>query len=471
MTRTRTSVYRLAANDPTLLWYGRAVEAMKGRQEDDPRSWVYQARIHAMQGDPPAAQSRFWKKCQHNTSYFLPWHRMYLLHFERIVAAEVVRLGGPANWALPYWNYNERRDAANDPDFRALHPAFRSPTLPGGGVNHLFVAQRRSGLNDGVPLANQWLPLQPSLSGRPDTSLTGFFGQVQANHNSLGDPGTLEEHIHNNVHVGIGGQNPPGLMSHPVTAGLDPIFWLHHCNIDRLWEVWLRRPGNRNLATPYWLSGVTFFFNDAGGNQVAMRTRDVLDLAAAALDYRYDDVSDPFPPAPSPGGFVAPQAPMPSELVGATTQPITVGKAVAHVEVPTPVSPREFATAAAPGGFVPADAKAGDLVEQVTLQLEGVRSSAPAPVFDVYVNVPDADPAAHQDRYVGRASFFGIDEASDPAGPHGGGGQNMAFDITELYQRLSETGDIAPDNLRVSFVPVDPDDNPVVVSRVNLYFE
>lgn len=28
-------------------------------------------------------------------------------------------------------------------------------------------------------------------------------------------------------------------MGDPVTAALDPIFWLHHANIDRLWEVWL----------------------------------------------------------------------------------------------------------------------------------------------------------------------------------------------------------------------------------------
>ena len=24
----------------------------------------------------------------------------------------------------------------------------------------------------------------------------------------------------------------------PMTAALDPIFWLHHANIDRLWEWW-----------------------------------------------------------------------------------------------------------------------------------------------------------------------------------------------------------------------------------------
>ncbi len=470
MTRIRKSVYHLAPNDQTLLWYGRAIEAMRARPDSDPKSWTYQARIHALQGDPPAAQNRFWKKCQHRTSYFLPWHRMYLLHFERIVASEVTRLGGPANWALPYWNYSERRDSPSDPDFRAIPPAFRSPTLPGGGTNHLYVAQRGPGVNNGDPLANQWLQLRQSLAGAPDTSLTGFFGQPQANHNSLGDPGTLEQNIHNGVHVGVGGQqNPPGWMSHPITAGFDPIFWLHHCNIDRLWAVWLRRPGNRNLTTAYWLTGVTFYFNDASGNQVGMRTRDVIDLAAPALDYGYDDLTDPFPPPVSPGGFVDTQVTMPPiELVGATTAPITLGKAVETIDVPTPVSPQAFRVAA--GGFVAPDAKTSDLVEQVTLQLEGVRSSAPAPVYDLYVNVPDADPSAHDDRYVGRATFFGIDEASDPAGPHGGGGQNMAFDITELYHRLAETGEIAPDNLRVSFVPVEPDDNQVVVSRVNLYF-
>jgi tyrosinase len=30
-----------------------------------------------------------------------------------------------------------------------------------------------------------------------------------------------------------------GWMGDFATAGLDPVFWLHHSNIDRLWQVWL----------------------------------------------------------------------------------------------------------------------------------------------------------------------------------------------------------------------------------------
>jgi hypothetical protein len=35
------------------------------------------------------------------------------------------------------------------------------------------------------------------------------------------------------MHVRVG-----GFMGAFNSAGLDPLFWLHHCNIDRLWEVW-----------------------------------------------------------------------------------------------------------------------------------------------------------------------------------------------------------------------------------------
>ena len=56
------------------------------------------------------------------------------------------------------------------------------------------------------------------------------------------------------VHVLVGGSDPnsnlPGLMSDPDTAGLDPIFWLHHANIDRLWEVWRQNPTRRMRTRP-----------------------------------------------------------------------------------------------------------------------------------------------------------------------------------------------------------------------------
>ena len=99
-------------------------------------------------------------------------------------------------------------------------------------------------------------------------------------------------------------------------------------------------------------------------------------------------------------------------------------------------------------------------------------SSDVAPTYDVFLNVPPGeDPNKHEDRFVARVAMFGIKQASDPRGAHGGGGQNFAFDITKLYYRLEGLGEIAPNSLRVSFVPVSPVGKPrVTVGRVGLYF-
>ena len=130
--------------DDTLDWYAKAVEAMQALPATDPMGWEYQAAIHGI--DPlPAGMRNLWAQCQHSTSFFLPWHRMYILNFERIVAMHVQSLGGPNDWALPYWNYN-----ALIPATLELPPAFRDPALPGGAPNPLFVALRDPNANAGL---------------------------------------------------------------------------------------------------------------------------------------------------------------------------------------------------------------------------------------------------------------------------------------------------------------------------------
>src|SRR5439155_4225382 len=99
--------------------------------------------------------------------------------------------------------------------------------------------------------------------------------------------GALEQTQHNAIHNRVGA-TPGWWMADPDLAALDPIFWLHHSNIDRLWEVWLDcDPLHQNLTSAYWLTGVPFQFHDATGSLVTMRTADVLHLAAPLLDYRY----------------------------------------------------------------------------------------------------------------------------------------------------------------------------------------
>lgn len=133
MASTRRNVWALGSDwaDP-ILWYARGVKAMKRRALNDRTSWRFYAAIHGIfpplwqqygylssTDTPPSQADRntYWNQCQHGSWYFLPWHRGYLIAFEAVIRDAVVALGGPNDWALPYWNYF-KQDALPPP----LHP-------------------------------------------------------------------------------------------------------------------------------------------------------------------------------------------------------------------------------------------------------------------------------------------------------------------------------------------------------------
>ncbi len=355
--RIRRELSKLvAANDPTVDLYRRAIRVMKTRPLRDPTSWRYQAAIHdypfndggtpatpaaraaatqARKNDPvnpdpfatdddytavggplPPDRGTFWRKCQHGSWFFLSWHRMYLHFFEQIIMNIVAtQLGGPSDWALPYWNYSASAAAALVP------VPFRAEKMPDGTPNDLFAP--RTLKRDGTPLANAGLPfLDIQSDGTPDplkphTNLNclkakpfagNFGGGVGSSHSGPSD-GRLEFVPHNQVHTQLGGAT--GFMTPFSTAPLDPLFWLHHCNIDRLWEVWVQRQKmlknvdrNPKVAgvdpNTDWLD-VPFDFHDATGKVVAPKitSTDVMNTRVAPLSYEYEDTSDPFNNAPN----------------------------------------------------------------------------------------------------------------------------------------------------------------------------
>jgi tyrosinase len=327
--RIRQNINNLAVNDPIVVFYGRAIERMKAKPLSDPLSWRYQAAIHdypfpdttfndrridpanprtfardpfAIDGEAlPADRSTFWRQCQHQSWFFLPWHRIYLHHFERIVMDQAVLAGGPADWALPYWKWD-----ATDGDGR-IPVAFRNARLPDGSENHLFVRQRNeapgSNANSGEQIANdnqmdkRFRCLRPSVFagngqfGGPPVRRHGGQGPPETIPPALEGLGILEGNPHGSMHVRTGGS---GFMSSFIQAALDPIFWLHHCNIDRLWEVWIQRDGrNRNPDDRAWLDE-SFAFHAAGGGSGNMTPRQVLNTRRAPLLYEYDDITDPL---------------------------------------------------------------------------------------------------------------------------------------------------------------------------------
>lgn len=481
--RVRRDVWKLPEWDPVLLWYARAIAEMKTRPLDDPTSWRYQAAIHdyVRAADPlrsdsdslPSAteQSRFWAQCQHFSWFFLPWHRIYLGYFEQIVSQTIQQLGGPSDWALPYWNYS---DDGNPSQARRLPPAFRAAQTPDGEDNPLRVDDRRAAANAGQVIAQDLhvdlsCLLEPTFGGAA-AGPAGFGGPAVRNHNIPGPVGALERTPHGDMHVRVG-----GWMSRFNTAALDPIFWLHHANIDRQWTVWKkRRPGQHVDPTGAgWLSE-PFDFHNASGAIRTLTSAEVADSEASPFAYRYEDESDPLPAEEGPGALESltmsrppSDEPVP-EMVGATEAPIRLGRQGASARVPLS-APR------GPG----LEALAAPTPPRIHLNIENIRGSHTTP-YRVYVNVPEGDaPEDHPELLAGSLPMFGLHEASGGDPEHAPSGLTYAFDVTAIARRLGEAWN--PNELRVTFVRDAFDDEeeraaleapeppPIEVGRVSVY--
>lgn len=201
----------------------------------------------------------WWEQNQpHRGPAFLPWHRMFL----RSLEWELQRVSANPNLGIPYWDWTQ--DAANP----ASSPIW-DPSLLGGNGD--------ISNNDVVttgPLSNPltWTTVQPQISQQGD--LLGFQpggGLRRRFTNSIGVPtqdevdqvlnmsvydtdpldststgsfrNTLEGWVgpglHNQVHAFVGGDMMAG------TSPNDPVFYLHHCQVDRIWAIWQRRfPNN-----------------------------------------------------------------------------------------------------------------------------------------------------------------------------------------------------------------------------------
>jgi hypothetical protein len=461
--------------DPITQAYARAVKTMQARPATDPTSWTFQAAIHGSYSPaPPGAK---WNECQHASWFFLPWHRMYLYYFERIVRAAVVENGddttlyGP--FALPYWNYDQAAPRNTLPmPFRPatpLPPGMTSnPLNPGAG-------RRRASINNGAQLSP--LITSPSaamalttFSGPPGA---GFGGPVSEPVQFNGGPGALEQTPHNVIHVQVGGNNNPpclaGLMIDPGCAALDPIFWLHHSNIDRLWSNWIALGGGRaNPTDSSWLDQ-TFTLYDETGTEVTLTCAEVLDTAAQ-LDYVYDDAPTERAaamPSPPPPSRESGRPPRPPQLVAATDTPVTLVGQPASVTLSVPASTRERASRES----VSATAAASGGQSAIYLNVEDIDAPKnPGVVYGVFLNVPggagaaaaaggrEAARAESRAKYhVGNITLFGIEAVNNPdAERHGVPGLRHTFDITKVAAELSDAGNWNPDAIEVTFEPLTP---------------
>ncbi|MDQ3283630.1 MAG: tyrosinase family protein, partial [Acidobacteriota bacterium] len=273
--------------------------------------------------------------------------------------------------------------------------------------------------------------------------------------------------------------------SDPDTAGLDPIFYLHHANIDRLWEVWIQGPVSLgNPTDTNWTAGPTSV-GDRGfsmplppkGDGWDYAPSDVGDLSK--LDYEYEDVSAPAVTPMPPGMLrlqrlgISPAAAATStsanegvaamatskrrvELVGANQESLRIsgiGDVRSAVRLDKTVQRKVSASLRAAAEEAPPD--------RVFLNLENVRSVNDATMLNVYVN----------ERPAGNISLFGVRRASMPDSEHGGEGLTFVLEITDIVDELHLQSGLDVDKLEVRIEPTTPvpENAAVSIGRMSIF--
>lgn len=282
----------------------------------------------------------YWD-CPHHTPQriFLPWHRAYLYRLEQALADRVDGV------TLPWWDWTTTREI----------PGPFAEETAGGAPNPLYDSETlltATDIREGAPLVERtsrepgqpdWLPGPADLDDVLSQTNYAFFNDAC-------------ENIHDGVHGWVG-----GTMGNVGYAAFDPVFWVHHCMIDRIWWLWQQSGRMNAVPAPGWEDIVLEPFN--------LRVRDVLDANALGFDYADSEtllLADPG--AGTPGAVIV-------------TQPVQTALAV-------PVD--DFSSA--------------------YLEIGGIKHTGSSYEGLVYVNNPDATSATGADAtagYVGSFHVFG----------------------------------------------------------------
>ncbi|KAJ3321245.1 hypothetical protein HDV06_004470 [Boothiomyces sp. JEL0866] len=192
----------------------KAVQQLKARPAggNDPSTWNF---------DQFAQTHWDYQSNNHGTPMFFPWHRMFVLQYEK-----ALRSIDPSI-TQPYWDWtlDSQHPQASD----IFHPQ----NFGGNGQNGNCV-------QDGVAAGWSSVVFKPACLKRCNSystfyspeALTGIINQSQnfkALHNAI------ENGPHASVHNQIGGTC--GDFGSMASAG-DPIFFLHHAMVDKIWSKW-----------------------------------------------------------------------------------------------------------------------------------------------------------------------------------------------------------------------------------------
>lgn len=199
---------------------------------------------------------------------FLGWHRRYLVEFELELqrADTILRPGAADKLGIPYWRWQDPFPPwldgflpAMDPNTGSAPPGRKNapPPAKANGADIDIIVNHFSIQHTGFTGENDYAKFTYGIEG---------WGK-------RADGTKLPAHNHGHSWIG-------GIMNNTRTSPTDPMFWLHHAEIDRLWQVW-----RQTNSTPRpRLTGADLIMDPW-----AEAYDDLVDIAA--LGYAYDSMS------------------------------------------------------------------------------------------------------------------------------------------------------------------------------------
>jgi tyrosinase len=209
---------------------------------------VHMNAMMASSSTDPRDDPSWYPGWAHNGPAFFPWHRQYILQFEKDLQSI------DPSVTLPYWDWTAPATDKNSSPFTADFLGNDGESAPPDKPEDAGKVVDGPFAHDGP---NHWTINVKDEPQDPDYLDRGF-GRISGSERlptvvqlqramsiiyydgpvwKLGSPGfrtAAEVTLHNLVHRWVNGAMVR------MTSPNDPVFWLHHANIDRLWGDWQR---------------------------------------------------------------------------------------------------------------------------------------------------------------------------------------------------------------------------------------
>lgn len=205
----------------------------------------------------------------HGAPGFLPWHRAYLLDLERELQAI------DPSVALHYWRFDRPAPNIFTRDFMGVNDNLGTVSFNSNNPLQFWAT-------DGVPGINR-RPFFNPISGSAFVINEAQTLQLGPTYSTFRN---MEFNPHNPAHGSFG-----GFISSIGTAARDPLFFMLHCNVDRLWAKWQKQENrfNPNLAAS---------FHGSGSNPIGHNLPDTM--------WPWNGITGGSRPPTAPGGTMAP---------------------------------------------------------------------------------------------------------------------------------------------------------------------